>query len=245
MLKFPETFGKQPQKSNKLSPRRAVTGSYRSTSEPALTCQHGFSPPLQASTGRAASSSTAPPKLLGILFTLQRPETSCNCARQIAMTLQQCLTAMTDLLVLVISSFPKVVYLCTWNEHCQQKLYTDNLESYTGRISWAIFQKKKCVGRLHALTRWVLLFLVLYLSLEVLCQPDASPWHLPRADSSSWETHSFAKRSGEEFNKVWVYLCFREICNRYFCICHMYVSAFFFVNVGSSQQSLKVIIYKL
>lgn len=143
MLKFPETFGKQPQKSNKLSPRRAVTGSYRSTSEPALTCQHGFSPPLQASTGHAASSSTAPPKLLGILFTLQRPETSCNCARQIAMTLQQCLTAMTDLLVLVISSFPKVVYLCTWNEHCQQKLYTDNLESYTGRISWAIFQKKK------------------------------------------------------------------------------------------------------
>lgn len=34
-------------------------------------------------------------------------------------------------------------YLCTWNEHCQQKHYTDNLESYTGRISWAIFQKKK------------------------------------------------------------------------------------------------------
>lgn len=135
-------------------------------------------------------------------------------------------------------------YLCTWNEHCQQKLYTDNLESYTGRISWAIFPPKKCVGRLHALSRWVLLFLVLYLSLEVLCQPDASPWHLPRAGSSTWETHSFSKRSGEEFNKVWVYLSFREICNRYFCICHMYVSdqsIFFLLMLEALSKAWKLL----
>lgn len=66
------------------------------------------------------------------------------------------------------------------------------------------------------------------------------PGTLPTVDSSTWEI-SFpflSEESGEEFNEVWVYMSFREICKSHACICHIYVSdqSDFFVNVGNSEQ---------
>lgn len=61
-------------------------------------------------------------------------------------------------------------------------------------------------------------------------------------------SYSSSVDSREEFNEVWTYMSFREICNSYICICHIYVSdqsSFLLMLATLNKESLEVIKCKL